>query len=339
MAGEWIKIRRGLRQHPKTIAMARHLAEDRSFIDWWSNPVQYGCRHSVTEIVTFANVTRVTVCALTEFWGVLNEVIGDDCRVPCMTIADIDEMVEIPGFGEALLSVGWVVEDDENGLFFPNFLEHNVPRKSRHEPKTPAQRSKEYRERKKQSDARHARHETSHREEKRREEKNLEITPTPTPIRAPAQEQQISSSSSSSSSSDFASDDPRECWGAFRARWKAEKRAAPLGTLENAIDPPRAYLDLWRGGDSKAALDALGQLSECRYFEKPLSLAQFLNVWPKIAVGGYREPRGSAKKPDDKPTPERWLDKYQPAEYKRPREAMRSLSSDLAESLAVGENR
>lgn len=157
--------------------------------------------------------------------------------------------------------------------------------------------------------------------------------PTPTTIRAPAQDHQ-----KSSSSSDFASDDPRECWEAFRARWKAEKRAAPLGTLENAIDPPRAYLDLWRGGDSKAALDALGQLSECRYFEKPLSLAQFLNVWPKIAVGGYREPRGSAKKPDDKPAPERWLDKYQPAEYKRPREAMRSLSSDLAQSLSVGDH-
>ena len=154
-------------------------------------------------------------------------------------------------------------------------------------------------------------------------------TPTPMPIRAPAQEQQ-----KSSSSSDFASDDPRECWEAFRARWKAQKRAAPLGTLENAIDPPRAYLDLWRGGDSQAALDALGQLSECRYFEKPLSLSQFLNVWPKIAVGGYREPRGSGKKPEDKPAPERWLDKYQPSDYKRPREAM---ARDLATTLTLKE--
>ena len=167
-------------------------------------------------------------------------------------------------------------------------------------------------------------------EEKREEEKRIkDKSDTPTPIRAPAQDQQ-----KSSSSSDFASDDPRECWEAFRARWKAEKRAAPLGTLENAIDPPRAYLDLWRGGDSQAALDALGQLSDCRYFEKPLSLAQFLNVWPKIAVGGYREPRGSAKKPDDKPTPERWLDKYQPSDYKRPREAM---ARDLATTLTLKE--
>ena len=68
-------------------------------------------------------------------------------------------------------------------------------------------------------------------------------------------------------------------------------------------------------------MDALKQLSECRYFAQPISLAQFLNVWPKIAVGGYREPPGSTKRPDDKPVPERWIDQYRPSEYKRPREA------------------
>jgi len=330
MAGEWIKIRRGLRQHPKTIAMARHLAEDRSFIDWWSNPIQYGCRHSVTEIVTFANVTRVTVCALTEFWGILNEVIGEDCRVPCMAIADIDEMVEIPGFGEALLAVGWAVEDDGNGLFFPNFLEHNVPMKARHEPKTPAQRSKEYRERKKQSEARHARHESSHREEKRREENKS--TPTTTSNGATTS----ASSKSSSSSSDFLSDDPRECWEAFRAAWEANKRAAPLSMPKSSIDPPRAYLDLWRSGDAQAALNALNQLAECRYFEQPISLAQFLNVWPKIEAGGYRERRGASttSRPDDRPPPERWLDQYKPAEYRRPKEAV-ELAAKLKKADSI----
>jgi len=323
MAGEWVKIRRGLRQHPKTIQVARHLAVNRAFIAWWSDPVQYGCRHSVTEIVTFANVTRVTVCALVELWCVLNEVIGEDCHVAGMTITDIDDMVEVPGFGEALLAVGWVAENDEKGLFFPNFLEHNVPQKTRPEAKTPAQRAKEYRERKKQSEARHARHESSRREEKRREENIITTTPTSNGATTKAS----SKPAESSASSDFVSDDPRECWEAFRDAWTACKRAAPLGAALNAIDPPRAYLDLWRAGDAKAALAALGQLGECRFFEKPISLSQFLNVWPKIETGGYRERKGAtSSKADDKPPPERWLDNYQPSNYRRPREVMELAS-------------
>ena len=138
-------------------------------------------------------------------------------------------------------------------------------------------------------------------------------------MRAPSQEP----AKSASASSDFLSDDPRDCWEAFKAAWTANKRAAPLGTLQNAIDPPRAYLDLWRAGDAKAALAALGQLAECRFFEKPISLAQFLNVWPKIEAGGYRERKGStSSKADDRPPPERWLDQFQVADYKRPREAV-----------------
>jgi hypothetical protein len=133
--------------------------------------VKFRCRSSVTEIVTFENVTRVTVCALGELWCVLNEVMGEECRVPGLVASDIDHMVGIPGFGEALLFAGWVVEDEGKGLFFPNFLEHNAPQKTRPEPKTPAQRSKEYRGRKREEEARHARHDSSRGEEKRREEK------------------------------------------------------------------------------------------------------------------------------------------------------------------------
>ena len=157
------------------------------------------------------------------------------------------------------------------------------------------------------------------REEERIREKN-KSTPTPTSNGANTS----ASSKSSSSSSDFLSDDPRECWEAFRAAWEANKRAAPLSMPANAIDPPRAYLDLWRSGDAQAALNALNQLAECRYFEQPISFAQFLNVWPKIEAGGYRERRGASttSRPDDRPPPERWLDQYKSAEYRRPREAM-----------------
>lgn len=157
-------------------------------------------------------------------------------------------------------------------------------------------------------------------EEKRGEEKKLD-TPPPTPNGATTKTS--SKPAESSASSDFVSDDPRECWEAFRDAWTACKRAAPLGPALNAIDPPRAYLDLWRAGDAQAALAALGQLGECRFFEKPISLSQFLNVWPKIEAGGYRERKGAtSSKADDKPPPERWLDNYQPTNYRRPREVM-----------------
>ena len=161
-------------------------------------------------------------------------------------------------------------------------------------------------------------------EEKRGEEKKLHtLTTTSNGCTTKASSQPIAASASS----DFASDDPRECWEAFRDAWTACKRAAPLGTALNAIDPPRAYLDLWRAGDAKAALAALSQLGECRFFEKPISLSQFLNVWPKIEAGGYRDRKGAtSSKADDKPPPERWLDNYQQSNYRRPREVMELAS-------------
>ena len=175
MAGDWIRIRRGIRQWPKTVAIARHLAANRDFVDWWSAPSRQHCVTNVTENVTnvtFENVTRVTACALVELWFAVNDVIGEDCWVPYMALSDIDDIVGVPGFGEAMLEVGWVVLHDEKGLIFPNFSEHNVPHKMRSEPKSAADRARQYRARKRVT----ARHETSRREEKRREE-NIEIQP------------------------------------------------------------------------------------------------------------------------------------------------------------------
>ena len=176
MAVDWIKIRRGMRQWPKTVAVARHLSGSREFMNWWADPVRHACVTNVTEIVTFENVTRVTACALTELWFALNDVLGEDCHVPYMELSDIDDIVGVPGFGEAMLEVGWVAIHDEKGLVFPNFSEHNTPNKLRTDPKSDADRAREYRERKKQAERVTARHETSRPEEKRREEK-IEIQP------------------------------------------------------------------------------------------------------------------------------------------------------------------
>lgn len=176
MAVDWIRIRRGIRQWPKTVAIARHLATNGQFMNWWSDPVRQQCVTTVTEIVTFENVTRVTACALVELWFAINDVVGEDCRVPYMALSDIDDIVGVPGFGQAMLEVGWVVLHDEKGLIFPNFSEHNVPHKMRSEPKSAADRAREYRERKRVT----ARHETSRGEEKRRVEVNTPAAPVAT---------------------------------------------------------------------------------------------------------------------------------------------------------------
>lgn len=179
MAVDWIKIRRGMRQWPKTVAVARHLSGSREFMNWWSDPVRHACVTTVTEIVTFENVTRVTACALTELWFALNDVLGEDCHVPYMELSDIDDIVGVPGFGEAMLEVGWVALHDEKGLVFPNFAEHNTPNKMRAEPKSDADRARDYRERKKDSGRVTDRHETSRPEEKRREEKSINTPAAP----------------------------------------------------------------------------------------------------------------------------------------------------------------
>ena len=113
-------------------------------MNWWSDPVRVTCHANVTEIVTFANVTRVTVCALLDVWAALNETVKMDGVAPFMVLQDIDDIAEIPGFGEAMESVGWVRVLESEGIGFPNFEEHNTPSRERtKEPKTPAQRAKE----------------------------------------------------------------------------------------------------------------------------------------------------------------------------------------------------
>jgi hypothetical protein len=154
MAGDWIKMRRGLRHDPKVIAIARELSDRRDFMNWWSDPVRKSCKETVTEIVTFANVTRVTVCALLDVWAALNNSILADGKAPFMALTDLDDIAEIPGFGEAMESVGWVIDNGEQGLVFPNFTEHNSPSKSRtSSAKSDAERAREYRLRKRSEEA------------------------------------------------------------------------------------------------------------------------------------------------------------------------------------------
>lgn len=182
MPSEWIRMRGTLRENPKTIAIARNLCNLESFCEFAGIE-----RSPSVHTVTFANVTRVTVCALMEVWFAINEGISEHDIVNNMDLESIDFICGIPQFGEAMLSVGWVEVVDSSSLRFPNFNQHNTPERKRSQPKTSAQRAKEYRERKKRDEAERSASRdaerskvtnvTTYREEKRREESNTPCSP------------------------------------------------------------------------------------------------------------------------------------------------------------------
>lgn len=304
MAVDWIRIRRGIRQWPKTVAIARHLAANRDFMNWWSDPVRQNCVTTVTEIVTFENVTRVTACALIELWFAINDVVGEDCRVPYMVLSDIDDIVGVPGFGKAMLEVGWVMVHDEKGLIFPNFSEHNVPHKMRSEPKSAADRAREYRERKRVT----ARHESSRGEEKRREEINTPAAPVATsePPRRRTRSQPR----------DGVRWDAESGWqgitDADRAEWAA---AFPGAALDQELAKATAWL--------KANPERAGKRKWRAFLVRWLGKCQDRG-------GTHRE---AGNRPDEKPPPKRWIDDFKPAPYRRPHEV-----AALAEAIKLKED-
>ena len=151
MAGDWIKMRVGIVQHPRVIALSEALSYDGDYQDWSGLhgfvPSVGGTKQEFDDCVTQAlRVTRyVSVTALLRFWGYANEHSKDEF-IPALRIQDIDEIVQVPGFGLALQSVGWVIYNEERkGVFLPNFSEHNATASDR----TSAARQKRYRESKK----------------------------------------------------------------------------------------------------------------------------------------------------------------------------------------------
>ncbi len=168
MPADWIKMRTDLYRDPKVIGMA--------------NALRHG---DVTP-----NVTRYIRCsvvgALVSVWGVLRhqgERRGDDLCIPKCKLTVIDDIADLPGFGEAMASVGWANETPD-GVVLPKFFRdlNAEPVRS-----GAAERQKRYRERQRDgSVTRDAQRDvtqpvtvTGEREgEKRREEKK-ETPPNP----------------------------------------------------------------------------------------------------------------------------------------------------------------
>lgn len=132
MAGDWIKMRADIARDPRVIAIADALAESRPFMDWLTAPFgpPAACRESAYERVTRCVTVSVTVTALVRVWSLARtqgRSRGDDVLLDCATLPTLDVIAEVPDFGYAMASVGWVVErPDGAGLVFPKFLRQNT---------------------------------------------------------------------------------------------------------------------------------------------------------------------------------------------------------------------
>jgi len=177
MAGDWIKMRVGLTTSPKVMRIAECLLENGTYLEW--SALSYGMggyppmsdAEARSERHAALRVTRyVTVTALLRFWGYANEHIKGEF-VAGIFPADVDEIVGVPGFADAIEAAGWAEFEPDGGMTLPNFCEHNT---SAGERSSGAERQKRYRERKlveAKSDGVTRDVTVTPREEKKREEK------------------------------------------------------------------------------------------------------------------------------------------------------------------------
>lgn len=139
-------MRTDIYRDPKVCLMADHLMNPESLLNKFVN------QNMQCDMVVTRNVTRcATVGATLATWGVMRhrgKRRGDDLFCAGATLWTIDDISDIPGFGAAMESVGWVIDDPE-GLIFPNFFaEYNVEVDTKGKG-TAAERQKRYRERQK----------------------------------------------------------------------------------------------------------------------------------------------------------------------------------------------
>jgi hypothetical protein len=136
MAGDWIKMRGALLDHPKVIAISRSLHCSKQFRDWLTPG---GGGEGNGQILSDSALRCVTTALLMRVWSVAREhgkFSGDDLVLEHSELVDIDQMAGAPGVGQAMQSVRWAIV--RRGVILPNFKEFNVPM-------TAAEKQREYR--------------------------------------------------------------------------------------------------------------------------------------------------------------------------------------------------
>lgn len=179
MAGDWIKMRTDLYRDPKVCAIADILIDEDGALAGYVN------QNMQRDMTVTRNVMRnVTVGALVSVWGVLRhrgKRIEDDLVIKGCTIAVIDDIADLLGFGEAMETVGWVSETSDS-IVLPRFFEEFNVDPADETKKKNAERQRRYRENHKaeSNDKRNVTvtSQSNAREEKRREESKPNATPS-----------------------------------------------------------------------------------------------------------------------------------------------------------------
>lgn len=143
MAGDWIKMRSALCTNPRVLRIAEIVGSSTDI----GRRLSTGFNGALDEIVT-SDVTRdITIASLLRVWSATNEHTEDGVWRNS-TPKTIDSAAGIPGFGDAMVAVGWAIYDEAEGtVTLPNFLENNAPAK--HGARTgSAERQARYRARK-----------------------------------------------------------------------------------------------------------------------------------------------------------------------------------------------
>ena len=170
MAGDdWIKMRTDLYRDPKVCMIASELLREDGKL------ASYVSQHCQCDMAVTRNVTRnVTVGALVTLWGVTRhrgKRNGDDLVLSNSDLDVIDDITDLPGFGDALSVVGWVLQSGKD-LIFPRFFEeYNVPPNDDAKQKN-AERQRRFREKSNALRNVTVTSQSNVREEKRREEKS-----------------------------------------------------------------------------------------------------------------------------------------------------------------------
>jgi hypothetical protein len=138
MAGDWIKMRGTLLDHPKIVHIARELGKNSAFRKWLASG---GDAETNGRICSDAALRCVTTALLMRVWSIARQhghFVCDDLVLEHSELQDLDQMAGAPGVGQAMQSVRWAIS--KNGVTLPNFKEFNVPL-------TQAEKQKQYRER------------------------------------------------------------------------------------------------------------------------------------------------------------------------------------------------
>ena len=171
MAGEWVKMRSALLANPKVHAIAKAIGMDSRA----GSALTTGFSGCPDEVLARCALRYVTVTALLCVWSSANEHATGGI-LSCCDLEDLDEIAGVPGFGEAMASVGWAIPDEATkSVSLPNFSDHNTPAKDR----TAADRQRRYRQNRNGGVARDVARDSNDREEKRREEKKINTPAAP----------------------------------------------------------------------------------------------------------------------------------------------------------------